>query len=992
MQDSKGHEPSPASPWARILGEPGRARAFEYLEPIAVGLAVLLFAWLSITLTRASGQIAAIWPVNALVLARVLHADVRRWPSLMLGGLVGNLCANLVVGDEALVAAGLGACNSIEVLVAAWGLRRVLGRNITLSRARDLLVFVGVAGLLAPSVSALLASGLLHLVNGASFGRDLLLWTAADGLGLLVMTPPLLALTPKAIARLSAEGRGPRNAVALGGAMIVFLAVGQSARAPLFLAWPALLLLTFEMEIIGAALGLLMMTAASVGFALAGRGPTNLWHLDPNLAAMRLQLFLAISAFCMWPVAARLAQFRLAQANLAASRDRAKQTAAELLEAQNLTRLAGQTAGLAYWRFDLATQALIESDGVVVGASHDADAPDADKLWSSVHPDDKARLLAGIRKAVRRDGEFSDHIRVRGADGAYRTVIVRGARQHGTSGEVTSVLGAMFDVTEFKRMETAAAESERRYRVLAEKVNDIIIWSTLGGRNTFVSPACQAVLGCPSEDLLGFKTINRIHPDDRAHVRRIFKAMISGRREHASEPVTYRFEHSDGHWIWLAGNPTLLFDERGQPSGFVDVVRDVTANKLVEAELLAARAAAESATSAKTDFLANMSHELRTPLTAIMGFSSLLQEREDLPEAAALYVQRISTAGKSLLAVVNDVLDFSKLEAGQLELDPHPFDPAALIKDTLDILDAQASNKGLSLRLEIAPDLPERVAADSARLRQILLNLLSNAVKFTAQGSITVRVREAAPSQPQAAPAHGEMLHFSVTDTGEGIPADRRNRLFQRFSQADESISRNHGGTGLGLAICKSLVELMGGTIGVESDEGRGSTFWFTITAPAVAQSDIAPVEDARPAFDLDLKAARILVVDDVEVNRELVRAMLAPFGYSFQDASNGAEAVQAALHAPFDLILMDLQMPGMDGIAAARTIRATSVVNRDTPIVALSANVLPNHLEACWAAGMNDHIAKPIVPMALLTKVAQWTSPEVMEDEAYEAAAAGVL
>jgi CheY-like chemotaxis protein len=256
--------------------------------------------------------------------------------------------------------------------------------------------------------------------------------------------------------------------------------------------------------------------------------------------------------------------------------------------------------------------------------------------------------------------------------------------------------------------------------------------------------------------------------------------------------------------------------------------------------------------------------------------------------------------------------------------------------------------------------------ADSSRLRQVLLNLLTNAIKFTSQGAIEVRVSHQAEA--------GGRLRIAVVDTGAGIPADQLGRLFQRFSQADGSITRKFGGTGLGLAICKSLVELMGGEVGVESALGAGSTFWFTIAAPRTE-----PQPEVRPAPRLDeidaAQPARILVVDDVEANRELVCAILSVFGHELTQATSGAEAVEAAIQAPFDLILMDLQMPGMDGLTATRAIRAASDFNRDAPIVALSANVMQNHLDACREAGMDDHVGKPIDPAELLTKVARWTA-----------------
>jgi CheY-like chemotaxis protein len=246
-----------------------------------------------------------------------------------------------------------------------------------------------------------------------------------------------------------------------------------------------------------------------------------------------------------------------------------------------------------------------------------------------------------------------------------------------------------------------------------------------------------------------------------------------------------------------------------------------------------------------------------------------------------------------------------------------------------------------------------------------LLNLLTNAIKFTESGGVTVTLAHDATD--------GGRLKISVTDTGVGIAPDRLHRLFQRFSQADGSISRQYGGTGLGLAICRSLTSLMGGEIGVESTPGLGAEFWFTVSAPACELADAADDE----AGEFYARPARILIVDDSPVNRELVSVLLSVFGHDLTEATGGAEAVLAAAEQAFDLILMDLQMPGMDGLAATRAIRAASPLNRATPIVALSANILPTHLEACRQVGMNDHIGKPIDTRELLTKVARWTEQE---------------
>ena len=400
------------------------------------------------------------------------------------------------------------------------------------------------------------------------------------------------------------------------------------------------------------------------------------------------------------------------------------------------------------------------------------------------------------------------------------------------------------------------------------------------------------------------------------------------------------------------------------PPHVVSVGRDVQARKELEVELMDARLLAEAAAAAKSDFLANMTHELRTPLNAIIGFAHLLKDSPRLDAQDARHARLIGDASATLLDLVNSVLDFSRLEADAVELDPSPFDPAAEAAAIIELLSGQAAAKGLTIELVAEPG--DFISGDAQRLRQVLLNFLSNAIKFTARGAVTMTLTQLPAGAGEA------WLRCEVADTGVGIPEAQLAHVFERFTQADVSVSRRYGGTGLGLAICKRIVGLMGGEIGATSVEGQGSSFWFEVVLP-VAEALEAPAEPAAAELE---RPVRLLLVEDVAINRELVKTVLASFDIEIDTAEDGVAAIEAFGHALYDLVLMDVQMPVMDGMTATRRIRALPLpAARTTPIVAMTANVLPEQIDRCLEAGMDGHLGKPMNPAELVTAIAHWTS-----------------
>ncbi|WP_436355863.1 ATP-binding protein [Brevundimonas sp. CEF1] len=629
-------------------------------------------------------------------------------------------------------------------------------------------------------------------------------------------------------------------------------------------------------------------------------------------------------------------------------------------------RLAEDMVGVGRWRYEVASGDVTWSDEIyrIHAITPGAFAPTLDDVFRHYHADDRAEIQHLVERALKTGEGYTFKLRLLGTDGVERVVAAEGATEKDATGRVIALFGVLQDVTERERLLRAAQTNERRYRLLAENTGDVITRVKMDGSSKYISPAIQQLLGWTFEDMSGQST-DYVHREDRHLVLgAIGKAVKTGQPTR----LEHRALHKDGSTVWVECTFKALRDEHGHVDDVVVVIRDMTQRKALEAEVLEAKETAEAAARVKSEFLANMSHELRTPLTSVIGFSGLLQGSEALPDEERTYVERIATASEALLGVINDILDYSKLEANAIEMDPEPFQVAALVDGAAAIVEGQCVAKGLSLKVVVDAAMPEVLTGDAGRLRQVMLNFLSNAVKFTGKGGVTLRVGGAPDAEGRW------RLRVAVTDTGIGIPAEKIEVLFQRFSQADASTTRLYGGTGLGLAISRRLIEIMGGEIGVDSQPGEGATFWFEAPlAQGGAVGRLASGDDDMPASG-GMAGGRILMADDAPGNRELVSAILRGLGLEIDTVCDGAEAVQAMQTGAYDLVLMDVHMPVMDGLTATREIRRMQAgTGHRTPILALTANVQADQVARCLDSGMDGHLAKPIQIPELAGALAHW-------------------
>ena len=580
--------------------------------------------------------------------------------------------------------------------------------------------------------------------------------------------------------------------------------------------------------------------------------------------------------------------------------------------------------------------------------------------WATaLHPEDRERVFALWNECTRADRDFVDEFRFLTPTGEVRWTKSHAAAVLASDGTTIGYVGTDQDITEGKLALDALAQSEARFRSLVSSANAAIILSDAQGMVQSWNPAAERIFGYPEAQIIG-QPLTVLMPERlrEAHRLGMQRVSISGHSRLAGTAVELIGLHRDGREFPI--ELSLATWRTNDGLFFSGIIQDITGRARQQVELRAAKEAAEAALRAKSDFLATMSHEIRTPMNGVIGMAGLLLDTPLSPPQREM-VDALRGSAESLLTIINDILDFSKIEAGKMSLEEVDFGPHQVVEEAMALLEPQARARGLALAATLLPEVPKTVRGDPGRLRQVLVNLIANAVKFTAQGSVHVTVTRAE-----------EVLTFAVRDTGIGIPLEQQARLFSAFTQADSSTTRRFGGTGLGLVISKRLVELWGGTIGLASVPGCGSTFHFTARLPErpnLVKS--ASHTTARPTF-----RGRVLVAEDNPINQRITAAQVTRLGLTADVVANGLEALEALARLPYDAVLMDCQMPEMDGFQATRTLRQREAQRGDgrrLPVIAMTANAMAGDREECLAAGMDDYVAKPVRVDLLVETLSRW-------------------
>jgi PAS domain S-box-containing protein len=634
-----------------------------------------------------------------------------------------------------------------------------------------------------------------------------------------------------------------------------------------------------------------------------------------------------------------------------------KESLQMLAEGEKRFRRLADNAPVGIFETDTSGSALFLNKAwyEITGLSSDA----LGQGWvKAVHEEDREVVVKAWSDAVRQKKEVKLQFRFYNQQAGTRWVIADAIHMQDHTGEVRGYIGTMVDVTELKDAQEKISESEKLYRLLSTNAKDLMVLHKADPEATriYVSPSSKEILGFEPEELVGKSPYDLVLKEDARHLENFFPDQKSG----STSLSEFRVTRKDGKIIWLESYAQPFFDQTGTLIGFQTSARDITLRKEFECNLQMAKTRAEEATLAKSQFLSMMSHEIRTPMNGILGLTNILLDEEPTPSQKDK-LKLLKFSGDNLLRIINDILDFSKIEAGKIVLEEIDFDLHELVENIRRTFDAPCAEKKISLLVNIDKDLPGIVKGDPLRVSQVLNNLLSNAIKFTEQGQVRLDLKIIKTDADRFS------LRFIVSDTGIGISADQLKNIFKSFSQGSPETTRKYGGTGLGLSITKHLLQLMGSSIEVESQLGYGSSFEFTI----VLKNGVPMPELSARSVDPYNRQGKVLLVEDNPINQLVAQKFLIRWGLAVDCAKDGKEALRLIVNQDYHMILMDLQMPVMDGYEATKQIRQMqSAYFKNIPIIALTASAMSDTRNKVLEIGMNDFILKPFKPDDLRQKL----------------------
>jgi PAS domain S-box-containing protein len=607
---------------------------------------------------------------------------------------------------------------------------------------------------------------------------------------------------------------------------------------------------------------------------------------------------------------------------------------------------AQRIASIGSWEWDIGTNEVSFSDQVyrICNIDKNKKMKHPLEILDFVHPGDQRFIQENITQALKKT-EFSMEFRNLPGDGSTRYLHLRGIVSFDDHGSPIKMNGTIQDVTEQKETELTLQETAERYTSLKKYNHDAIISLDLQGNMVHGNTMAEKMTGYTISELAGASISMLIGAD---HLNNILSNSINDR---SVENSIDKIKNRDGHFVEVLTTiaPIIINNKN---VGYYIIAKDITEQK----KLLIAKEAAENTNKSKSEFLAMMSHEIRTPMNGVIGMTDLLSETTHLDADQQEYVEIIRKSGETLLTIINEILDFSKIDSGKTLLIEEPFDVRNCVAETFDVLYSKANAKCLHMTHSVSTDVPDTLIGDSDRLKQVLMNIIGNAIKFTSTGGVSVSVKTVTRKDN-----NGIQLKFVIKDSGIGISPDKTGRLFEPFYQLDNFMTRKYEGTGLGLAISKKLVELMGGTIWVEPTAGTGATFAFTVCLKEDVRSHGSTQERMSQDVEATHASLKILIAEDNEINQQVLKRMLDKLGHSIEIAENGNEVIQKAMREKCDIIFMDINMPVMNGLQATKVIHKTLPPDQCPVIVAVTANALKGDREKCLAIGMDDYLSKPI-------------------------------